>query len=149
MTDTLALEVVVSATPDHAFDPWVRRCGTWWPAAKTVSGAPEAVVFEPRSGGRIYERAGDGSQHDWGRVVTWEPPSRLAFTWHLFFDPSEATEVEVTFTPVGEETLVRLQQSGFDRLGAAGESRRENTAVAWRMLVDRFAAAAGRRAGGG
>lgn len=43
-------------------------------------------------------------------VLDWEPPNRLRFLWHLFFDPSEATEVELTFTARGQGTDVRLVQ---------------------------------------
>ncbi len=141
MTDSLSLEFEVAVPPDHAFDVWTARLGTWWPAAKTVSGAPEALAFEPYVGGRIVETGPDGAQHTWGEVLAWEPPHRLAFTWHLFFDPSEATEVSLTFVSSGATTRVQLTQTGFGRLGAAGEARRENTRTAWSMLLREFAAA--------
>jgi hypothetical protein len=35
--------------------------------------------------------------------------------------------------------MVRLIQTGFDRLGAAGEARLENTRASWTGLVQRFA----------
>ncbi len=143
MTDALSLEFEVAAAPAHAFDVWTARLASWWPAAKTVSGAPSALAFEPYVGGRILETGPDGTEHTWGEVLAWEPPHRLAFSWHLFFDPSEATEVSLTFSPsgspTGDTTLVRLRQTGFDRLGAAGAERRENTVGAWTMLVQRFA----------
>jgi hypothetical protein len=41
------------------------------------------VTFEPRPDGRIYERTPDGTEHDWGEVLAWEPPNRLAYLWHL------------------------------------------------------------------
>jgi uncharacterized protein YndB with AHSA1/START domain len=140
MTDVLSLEFEVTASPAHAFRTWTERLATWWPVAKTVSGAPETLEFEPHVGGRIVETGPDGAEHTWGEVLAWEPPHRLAFTWHLFFDPAEATEVSVSFEESGEATLVRLTQTGFDRLGSAGEARRENTRTAWSMLVREYAA---------
>jgi uncharacterized protein YndB with AHSA1/START domain len=143
VSDSLALEFEVAAPPAHAFAVWTERLASWWPRTKTVSGGPEALAFEPYVGGRIVETGPDGVEHTWGEVLAWEPPHRLSFTWHLFFAPAEATEVSLTFTPTGTDpgaaTLVRLTQTGFDRLGAVGEARRENTRVAWASLVRMYA----------
>ena len=98
MTEPLVHEFPVACSVEHAFDVWAVRTGMWWPAAHSVSGSPEAVVFEPRAGGRIFERAPGGEEHDWGRVVAWEPPRRLVYTWHLRQDRADATEVEISFT---------------------------------------------------
>ena len=110
---------------------WTRRCSTWWPPAHTVSGDPAAITFESHAGGRIMERGRDGAEHDWGRVLDWEPPTRLRYLWHLFFDPREATEVELTFTAVPAGTAVRLEQRGWDKLGEAASPRRERTGQVW------------------
>src|SRR5262249_43002769 len=81
------------------------------------------VTFEPRPGGRIYERTPGGREHDWGEVLAWEPPRRLVYLWHLRFDRADATEVEVTFTPVEGGTRVRIEHRGWERLGAVGPAR--------------------------
>jgi uncharacterized protein YndB with AHSA1/START domain len=96
---------------------WTRKCVTWWPTSHTLSGDPSAITFEPLAGGRIVETGPDGAEHLWGEVLDWEPPGRLRFRWHLFFDRSEATEVEITFSPRGDGTVVRLEQTGWDNLG--------------------------------
>lgn len=140
MTDPLVIEFEVAVPAEHAFGIWTERCATWWPDDHTISRAPTSVVFEPRPGGRIFERGPDGAEHEWGTVVAWEPPARVAYRWHLFFDPSEATDVEVTFRRVGDDrTLVRLEQSGWERLGEAGPGRRARTGRVWRELSRRFA----------
>jgi uncharacterized protein YndB with AHSA1/START domain len=97
--EPLVVEFEVGVPPDHAFEVWTTRCATWWPRSHTVSGDPEAITFEPRAGGRIVERAPDGTEHAWGTVLEWAPPGLLRYHWHLFFEPTEATEVTVTFTP--------------------------------------------------
>jgi uncharacterized protein YndB with AHSA1/START domain len=137
-TPPLVVEFEVSAAPAHAFETWTGRCATWWPPAHTVSGDPSAITFEPRSGGRIVERTRDGEEHDWGRILDWEPPTHLRFLWHLFFDPSEATEVELTFTSNGHGTNVRLVQRGWDRLGEAAQLRRTRTKNAWGALIAEY-----------
>ena len=38
-----------------------------------------------------------GVEHDQGEILTWEPPHRLAYLWHLGTDRGRATEVEISF----------------------------------------------------
>ncbi len=132
--EPLVIEFELSVPPAAAFAVWTERCATWWPRAHTISGDPSAITFEPRSGGQIVEHAA-GKEHPWGTVLDWEPPRRLRYLWHLFFTPSEATEVEVTFVARGDHTAVRLEQRGWDRLGDAGTARREKTGQVWRTVA--------------
>jgi uncharacterized protein YndB with AHSA1/START domain len=142
MTDEpLVVEFEVAVGPAEAFDVWTRRCGLWWPPSHTVSGDPAAIVFEAGPQGRIVERGPDGAEHDWGRILDWEPPTRLRYLWHLFFTPSEATEVELTFTAVGAGTAVRLEQRGWETLGEAGPPRRRRTGAVWGELTAVYARA--------
>jgi uncharacterized protein YndB with AHSA1/START domain len=139
MTEPLVVEFEVEAPLAHAFHTWTTRCGLWWPRSHTISGGPESITVEPRRGGRIFERAADGTEHDWGTVLEWEPPRRLRYRWHLFFEPAQATEVEVTFTPDGTRTVVRIEQSGWDRLGTDGPPRRARTGQAWATITAAYA----------
>lgn len=142
MIDPLVVEFTVDAGPDHAFSVWVSKASLWWPRSKTVSDESLAdVVFEPFVGGRIYERDRTGAEHDWGTVVRWDPPERIDFTWHLFFDPAEATDVSITFRPREGGTAVRLEQRGWERLGAAGPVRRDRTRTAWGLITPPYATA--------
>jgi uncharacterized protein YndB with AHSA1/START domain len=141
MVEPLVVEFEVGVPPDQAFDTWTRRCATWWPASHTICREPAAITFEPHSGGRIVERAPDGAEHDWGTILDWEPPERLRYRWHLFFDPSEATEVEVTFIASDAGTAVRLEQRGWERLGDAGPTRRDRTGQSWAAITARYVAA--------
>jgi hypothetical protein len=102
---------------------------------------PRPIVFEPFPGGRILERGPDGSEYNWGTVVEWRPPALLRYRWYLFFEPSEATEVEVSFTERGTETAVRLEQTEWERLGPKGPGRREKTGHAWAALTAAFSRA--------
>lgn len=136
MIEPIDLEFRVDASPSHAFDVWVRRPSMWWPKSHSHAGDGElSVVFEERVGGRIYERSADGTEHAWGEVTEWDPPHRISYLWHLFFDRSEATSITLTFTPEGEGTSVRLVQDGFDRLGEPGQVRRERTVNAWQVVT--------------
>lgn len=140
MTDPIIVEFEVRASPQHAFDTWTRRASWWWPRSHTVTRQPDAaIVFEPFSGGRIYEQAADGAQHTWGEVRLWQPPGRIEYLWHLFFDPSEATEITVTFTESQGGSTVRLVQTGFEKLADdVGPERRRRTSHAWLELTSRY-----------
>lgn len=135
MTEPLVVEFEVRATPEHAFDIWTRRAALWWPRSHTLSGHPESIMFEPRPRGRVFERAANGVEHDWGEVLDWAPPTRVRYLWHLFFDRSEATEVELTFTTVPDGTHVRLEHRGWERLGDVGPPRRARTGQVWAELT--------------
>lgn len=143
MTDPIHLEFTVAASPQHAFQMWTERTALWWPVGHTIAKTGDvAITFEPRPGGRIYEQAPDGAQHDWGEIIEWSPPTGLSYLWFLFFDRSEATEVRVTFTPTDGGTSVELHQSGFERLGAEeGRERRHRTERAWSSLAELYRAA--------
>lgn len=99
MTDPLRFTVDVACSSEHAFVTWTSEIGTWWPPDHTVTGQAERVVLQEGIGGRIYERGPDGVEHEWGEVTVWEPPSRLAYLWHIGRGRAEATEVEIHFLP--------------------------------------------------
>lgn len=138
--EPLVVEFTVAKPVGHAFDMWVNRPAMWWPKSHTVNKTDDlAIIFEGRPGGRIYERTGDGIETDWGEIEVWEPPRRVVYNWHLFFAPSEATRVEVTFAETLEGTLVRIEHTGWERLGErTGTERRTNTNRAWGAVTPLF-----------
>lgn len=139
--EPLRLEFTVACPPERAFALWAEHTSRWWPYGHSVSGEPGlSVVIEP--GGRIYERTPDGTEHDWGEVLVWEPPHRLVYLWHLRYDRSDATEVEVRFTAAGDGTAVAIEHRGWERLGAAAEERRERNRRGWDGVLARYRIAA-------
>ena len=134
----LVVEFEVAASPEAAFDMWVSRPGLWWPPGHTISRGPEAIVFEPRAGGRMYERDAEGAELAWGEVLEWERPTRFRCRWHHVFPPAEATTLEVAFAPTAGGTLVRLVQTGWDALGDQGPVRRERTHLNWPSVTDAY-----------
>jgi uncharacterized protein YndB with AHSA1/START domain len=139
--EPLELGFKVDCTPERAFETWAQRTSLWWPHGHSVSAeAGLAVVFEPRPGGRIYERTPGGEEHDWGEVLAWEPPRRLIYLWHLRFDRADATEVEIRFTAAGEQTQVTIVHRGWERLGAKGVERRARNRKGWEGVIEAFRA---------
>src|SRR3954469_6352580 len=143
MTEPIVHAFTVDCPVEHAFSVWAEKTSLWWPPSHSVSGAPEAVVVEPREGGRIFERAPGGAGHDWGRLVVWEPPPRLAYSWPLGQDAEDATEVEVTFlvAAAGNATQVTIVHRGWERLGARGDELRERSVGGWAGLPAAYQAA--------
>jgi uncharacterized protein YndB with AHSA1/START domain len=77
---TLHVEVPV----EKAFQVFTEKMGSWWPATHHVGGTPfKEIVMEKRVGGRWYEVNIEGVEGDWGHVLAWEPPKRVALSWHL------------------------------------------------------------------
>jgi len=122
--------ITVAANQQRAFEVFADRHGTWWPSSYHIGvAAYETAVIEPFVGGRWFERGVDGSECDWGRVLTWEPPHRLVLAWQITadwqFDPGFVTEIDVRFEALGPiQTRVALEHRDLERFGArAGEMR--------------------------
>jgi uncharacterized protein YndB with AHSA1/START domain len=126
--------LVVSCSPERAFEVFTREIGTWWPTHTYHSIGKEKiveVVFEERVGGRIYERHDDGGEGTWGSVVAWEPPSRFVMKWHPGEDDSRATELEVRFTAEGDRARVDLEHRGWEIYAAEAAETRESYNSGW------------------
>jgi uncharacterized protein YndB with AHSA1/START domain len=143
--------VSVEAPQEIAWSVFTEGMTTWWPLAHYKIGKAKAIeaIIEPRVGGRWYERGEDGSTCDWGRVLTWEPHSRLVLTWDINanwqFEPTLGTEIEVRFIPDGKKaTRVELEHRKLDRYGERRDEMRRifDTEGDWGRLLQAFAAAA-------
>jgi uncharacterized protein YndB with AHSA1/START domain len=133
-TDTaVRASIVVGAPIEHAFSVFTAGIGSWWPPENHILEAELAdMVFEPRVGGHIYDRGTDGSESRWARVLAYEPPHRLVFSWDISAqwqietDPDKASEVEVRFTEESPgRTLVEVEHRHIDRHGDGWESMRD------------------------
>jgi uncharacterized protein YndB with AHSA1/START domain len=142
--------LTVNAPIDKAFRIFTASFDKWWPHEYHIGRSDVAeVVLEPGAGGRWYERGVDGSECDWGRVLAWEPPDRLVFTWQINGewqfdpDPAHASEIEVRFTADGpDQTTVEVAQRYFERL--VGGDVIHNTIKSggsWAVLLEGYAKA--------
>lgn len=119
----------IRAPQTIAFDTFVKM-GRWSNPTHSLQGKALAdVVIEPRAGGRWFEVAEDGAECDWGRVLAFEPPTRLLLAWQIdanwAYDPNLVTEVEIRFTADGPAaTIVDFEHRDIDRFGDAAEGVR-------------------------
>jgi uncharacterized protein YndB with AHSA1/START domain len=154
MTQTAApvvrRQIVVDATIEKAFTVFTEQFGDFKPPEHNLLASPIAeTVFEPRVGGHIYDRATDGSECRWARVLAYEPPDRVVFSWdispqwQLETDPDNASEVEVRFIAEGpERTRVELEHSNIDRHGPGWQAVADGVGddAGWPLYLARYAA---------
>jgi uncharacterized protein YndB with AHSA1/START domain len=143
-------QLVVEAPIERAFAVFTERFGDFKPPEHNLLSVPIAeTVFEPKVGGHIIDRGVDGSECRWARVLAYEPPDRVVFSWdispqwRLETDPENTSEVEVRFvaeTP--QRTRVELEHRHLDRHGPGWEAVRDGVGheEGWPLYLDRFAA---------
>jgi len=143
-------QIVVRASIDQAFDVFTRQFGDFKPREHNMLAAPIAeTVFEPHVGGHIVDRAIDGSECRWARVLVYEPPERVVFswdigpTWQVESDPENASEVEVRFiAEAPDRTRVELEHRNIDRHGPGWEAVADGVGQdqGWPLYLARYAA---------
>ncbi|MGC5307532.1 SRPBCC family protein [Micromonospora zamorensis] len=147
-TSVVRRQIVVNAPIEQAFTVFTERFGDFKPREHNLLQVPIAeTVFEPRVGGHIYDLGVDGSECRWARILAFEPPTRVVFswdigpTWQLETDLGLTSEVEVTFvaeTP--DQTRVELEHRHLDRHGPGWESVRDGVEdeAGWPLYLDRY-----------
>jgi len=153
MTQTqtaVTAELIVNAPIERAFAVFTERFGDIKPPEHNLLAEPIVeTVLEPWVGGYIVDRAADGSECRWARILVFEPPNRLVFSWdisprwQLETDPDLTSEVEVRFVADGpERTLVELEHRNLDRHGTGWEAVSEGVEgdQGWPLYLARYAA---------
>jgi uncharacterized protein YndB with AHSA1/START domain len=141
---------VVEAPIERAFDVFTRGMPTWWPPDHHLLQAELAdMVFETHEGGHIIDRGVDGSECRWARVLVYDPPNQVVFSWDISpqwqieTDAGKTSEVAVTFTAQGpDRTQVELEHRHLDRHGEGWESMRDAVGSPNGWNLTRFADAA-------
>jgi len=145
---TVRSSIVVEAPVERAFRVFTKDFGSFKPPEHNMLAVEIAeTVFEPRVGGRLYDRGVDGSECPWARVLAYEPPERVVFSWDISpqwqieSDLDKTSEVEVRFiaeTP--ERTRVELEHRHLDRHGDGWEGVRQGVGgdQGWPLYLERF-----------
>lgn len=149
VTATVTATRTVEASLEHAFAVFTEGIGSWWNPDHHILEAPLShMVFEPYVGGHVYDVGTDGSECRWSRVLAYDPPTRVVFSWDIDVhwqvetDPARCSEVEVTFAAEGPGTTrVVLEHRHLDRHGEGWTSMSDAVGRGWREGgLDRFAA---------
>lgn len=142
-------EIVVDAPRDRAFRLFTERFDGIKPREHNMLAVDIAEsLFEPRAGGRVYDRGVDGSECQWGRVLVYDPPERIVFTWDISprwaieSDPDRSSEVELRFTSVDDDrTRVVLEHRNLERHVDGWQALRDGVAgdQGWPLYLRRYA----------
>lgn len=142
------VEVVVLASIEKTFKTFTERCQNWWPKEYKLGKAERRnIVVEPRVDGRWYETGADGSECLWGKVLAWDPPGHIAFSWQIKPDftpepnPEKASRVDIRFRENGPaSTTITLVHSDFERHGEGWKAMRESVARegGWPGILAKF-----------
>ena len=145
--------IVVEAPIERAFSVFTDGFGTFKPREHNMLQVEIAeTVFETHVGGHIYDRGVDGSECRWARVLAYEPPDRVVFSWDISpqwqieTDLDKTSEVEVRFiAEASDRTRVELEHRNLDRHGPGWEAERDGVAGdgGWPLYLARFAEQAG------
>ena len=146
---SVRMQVVVAAPIERAFRAFVDDFDRIKPREHNLLQVPIAeTVFEPRVGGHIFDRATNGTECHWARVLVYEPPQRIVFTWDISpqwqieSDQNRTSEVEVRFvSEAPNRTRVELEHRHLERHGAGWETERDGIAGdgGWPLYLRRFA----------
>jgi uncharacterized protein YndB with AHSA1/START domain len=141
--------VVVNTSIARAFDLFITRFDAVKPREHNLLSVPIAeTVFDPYAGGHIYDIGVDGSRCQWARVLAFEPPSRVVFTWDISptwqieHDLTKTSEVEVRFiAESGERTRVELEHRHLERHGDSWRSVADGVdgEAGWPLYLARYA----------
>jgi uncharacterized protein YndB with AHSA1/START domain len=143
-------QIIVAAPIERAFEVFTARFGDFKPPEHNLLGAPIVETeFEPRVGGSIVDRAADGRECRWARVLAYEPPNRVVFSWDispqwsLESDPDNTSEVEVRFVAeAADRTRVELEHRNIDRHGPDWGAITDGVggSQGWPLYLERYAA---------
>jgi uncharacterized protein YndB with AHSA1/START domain len=140
--------VVVRVPLEVAFDRFTVGFGAFKPPEHNLLAVPIAeTVFEPHVGGYIFDRGVDGSVCRWARVLVFERPQRVVFswdigpTWQVETDLDRTSEVEVRFVAEADDrTRVELEHRNLDRHGTGWEGISSGVAGndGWPLYLQRY-----------
>ena len=94
-TELLTRRIALACSPEQAFSAFTRHIDLWWPRGHRRT-REASLILEARPGGRLIERAPDGSEWIMGRIAAFEPAQHLAFDWFPG-SPAAPTSVDVSF----------------------------------------------------
>ena len=141
LPEPIRRSIAVPWNQQAAFERFTSDFGKWWPRySHSIGGRRiKRLVFECRVGGLLYEEHYDGTRMLWGKVTAFDPPKRVAFTFHPSQQESDAQLIEVQFHPDGAGTRVELISSGWEKMGKRAQRAYGAYRLNWGAALDRFA----------
>lgn len=143
--DKVTASVSVRLSRARTFALFTQEIDRWWrrgPRFRHSLSTGALIAIEPHLGGRVFESWGSGGEEcvfEIGRVTTWDPPARLAFSWrNQTFTRSEATQVEVDFADHGATTMVTVTHRGWASVPPDHPARHGLVTTAFQQMIGRW-----------
>lgn len=147
--DTTIFSEIISTLPvEESFSAFVDQLQEWWPKEYTWSQQSlKKMTIAPYINGHCFETGPNDFRIDWGRVLEFERPYHIAFSWQISSsrvpvpDPEKASKVTVTFKTLEDKTVrIRLIHSSFDRHGSDWEeyARAMNSEKGWPYILEKY-----------
>jgi uncharacterized protein YndB with AHSA1/START domain len=145
---TIFHEIITTSPVEDCFSMFVDHLQDWWPKEYTWSQqALKKIAIAPYINGHCFETGPFDFRCDWGRVIEFERPFHIAFSWQIsperipLPDPEKASKVTVTFKTLEDKTVrVRLIHSGFEQYGTDWQeyARAMNSEKGWPYILEKY-----------
>lgn len=145
---TIFFEIITPSPIEVSFSAFVEELPLWWPREYTWSREVlKKMTIAPYINGHCFETGPNDFRCDWGRVLEFERPHLVAFSWQIDAsrvpvpDPEKASKVTVSFKTLEDKTVrVRLIHSAFDRHGNdwGAYALAMNSPQGWPFILDKF-----------
>src|SRR5688500_13265781 len=145
---TIFSEIITTSPIEECFSIFVDHLQDWWPREYTWSqGTLKKITIAPYINGHCFETGPYDFRCDWGRVVEFERPFHIAFTWQISAsrvpvpDPEKASKVTVTLKTLEDKTVrVRLIHSALDKHGPDWEvyAKAMNSEQGWSYILEKY-----------
>lgn len=145
---TIFSEITTTLPVEDCFSIFVDHLQEWWPKEYTWSQQSlKKMIIAPYINGKCFETGPYDFRCDWGRVLEFERPFHIAFTWQINAarvpepDPEKASKVTISFKTLEDKTVrVRLIHSNFDRHGASWQeyAKAMNSEKGWSYILEKY-----------
>ena len=146
--DKITIAIKIKNNKKIAFDSFVNKFNKWWPEEYTWSGnVLEIINIEPKVNGKCYEIGPNHFRYDWGRVLKFEHPNKIVFTWQISPsrvpepNPDKVSEIKIEFITINKSfTRTEFEHKCFSKHGDGWENYLETlkSEQGWPYILDKF-----------
>jgi DNA-binding transcriptional ArsR family regulator/uncharacterized protein YndB with AHSA1/START domain len=125
-------EVTINASPDRVFEALTNDISAWWGAPYLMTETPQAIILEPKVGGRLYELSGDAEGALYATVTLIRKNELVELTGPIGMSGAVHSVVSLTLEPRGEATVVKLSHRA---IGEINEETQAGYGAGWQDLL--------------
>ncbi len=145
--ENINISVEIRLPKGKAFNSFF-ELNKWWPKEYTWSGETlEKIDIEPEVNGKCYEIGPKNFWLDWGRVLEYDYPNRIIFTWQIsparVPEPNDkrASEVKIGFISIDNfSTRIEFAHKNFSNHGDGWQTYLEllKSEEGWPYILNKY-----------